>query len=152
MSAVVLPFRERRAPLARRAWWERKPKKSARRARPGATPPMPPGWAHRAELTLRRDSYLCRRCGAVTCITLRAVDHVIPRRLFATGRAASAARNLATLCSACHGWKTSTLEPALYRGNILAFESFLTTLALSGPTPTPAMLATAYGRLRRLLR
>jgi hypothetical protein len=112
---------------------------------------MPPNWTKRCLLTLKRDQYLCRRCGTVTCITTKAVDHIIPRRLFLTGVAASTPRNCAVLCTHCHGWKTSVLEPALYRGDVLAFRTFLSLLEQTGPVPKAEIIGDALGRLRRLL-
>ena len=125
--------------------------KRPRRQRPGVTPPMPKGWLGLAARIRVRDGQTCRWCGAVSVFS-GAVDHVIPRRLL-VGRETATPANLALLCSkqGCHAHKTQVIEPALYCGDILAFDHFLSVLAISGPIPSPSLRARAYKRLGRLL-
>lgn len=141
----------RRTPLRRTPFRRRPRERRARLERPGVTPSMPPGWRALCRTIRARDGDTCRRCGVVVLSGPGPVDHVIPRRLFPDGASASAPENLAHLCEPCHGVKTGRIEPALYRGDVQAFEAHLLILARSGPIPPGPTIQAAYGRLASLL-
>lgn len=107
---------------------------------------MPKNWRLLCHEVRARDASTCRRCGLSALGRDGAVNHIIPRRI-APALVADLG-NLCLLCLPCHAWATSWLEPALYRGSVLAFSLFLKTIQLSGPVPTPEQLGAAYNRIR----
>ena len=136
--------------MKRTAFTRKPPRRKVRAVRPGVTPKMPTGWLRTVQDVKARDAAHCRRCGHPVGGAW-AVDHIIPRRLFENGAAASAAANLALLCALCHAYKTMHLEPALYGGNLLLFDAYCARLALSGPVPGVALRAAAFARLKELV-
>lgn len=53
------------------------------------------------------------------------MDHIVPWVLLAHDEAlANDPENLATLCTSCHGRKTSHVEPRLLRGDMLSLLEF----------------------------
>ena len=141
----------KRSPITRRSPMVRTRRRvKPKLPRPGVTPAMPRDWRLRCEVVRQRDHGRCRRCAREAFSSLGAVDHVLPRRLL-IGRENGVLANLALLCrDKCHAWKTSMLEPRLYRGDVLAFQMFLNVIEQSGPIPSKSLLARDYSRLRRL--
>jgi hypothetical protein len=139
----------KRSPMKRGPW---------RKARPRAPIPataheMGRGWRRLARFVLARDE-VCRRCGRGpkgSGAPLH-VDHLIPRRLCLSTEAANMLDNLAALCNQCHAFKTQTVEPELYKGNVQTFELFLSRLAEQGPIPPRAMIEIGYEILTRSIR
>jgi HNH endonuclease len=130
----------------RRGPWRRK---KNRDPRPGLTevPRAGKAWRLVCAAIVARD-VACRRCGQVEAASRFHVDHLIPRRLCASPEDADRPDNLAALCGGCHSIKTQQIEPALYRGDVLAFEQFLRVIGR--PHPPNDLIAGAYARLRVL--
>lgn len=114
--------------------------------RPGVAGPFPRGWPKLCVAIRLRDGFTCRRCGYRVALGAPAVDHIIPRRLGGDNDP----QNLGCLCAECHAWKSQVLEPALYRGDVLAFNRFLRQIG--DPRPTPEMVAAGLQRLNKLLQ
>lgn len=115
--------------------------------RPGETPALPKGWPKLARAIRVRDAHHCRHCGHPA--PGGPVDHLVPRKLLVADEVACP-ENLALLCLvSCHPWKTMRLEPKLYKGDVLAFNLFLSVVAGSGPVPSAAFKARAYKRLTK---
>lgn len=97
----------------------------AGRVRSGSTPRRGRGWSKAAEAVRERDGHKCVRCGGADEGRKLAVDHVFPWRWLKHAEAiANDERNLASLCLACHGLKTTLIEPRLDRGDFLALDEF----------------------------
>ena len=116
-----------------------------RLARPGVPTAFPKGWNALCVAIRIRDEFTCRRCGRSGLMANRATDHIIPRRIGGDNDPA----NLATLCQRCHAWKSHVLEPALYRGDVLAFRRFLRQIG--EPGPSAEVVGAAFGRLGALV-
>lgn len=83
------------------------------------------GWKAIAAWIRDRDDHRCVRCNAPESGRKHAVDHIVPWVLCKQyENRANHDDNLATLCIACHGVKTSGIEPRLLRGDWLALEEF----------------------------
>lgn len=136
---------KQQASLKRGRW--RKPGLHAGVAgRPGVTGPLPRRWDALCAAIRMRDGFQCRRCGWEALTDGRGqVDHCLPRRIGGTDDPA----NLTTLCRRCHAWKSHALEPALYRGDVLAFKRYLRQIG--DPQPSPEQVGAALGRLKELL-
>jgi 5-methylcytosine-specific restriction endonuclease McrA len=96
------------------------------RIRPGSTHHRGRGWKKLAEEIRVRDGRRCVRCGVAEEPNRRhSVDHIIPWLLLReTPEVANDPENLATLCSPCHGIKTTKIEPRLMKGDFLALQEF----------------------------
>jgi len=141
----------KRSPITRRSPMVRARRRVRKKLpRPGVTPPMPKEWRALCERVRARDANRCRRCRVEAMGQTGQVNHILPRRLFTTGLAASRPENLALLCLRCHGYFTGQVEPRLFRGDVLCFELALAILKQTGPTPSSLLLMRAYARLRRL--
>lgn len=134
----------KRSPITRGTVW----RKARPIVRPGVTPKMPKGWRGVCARIRKRDKGRCRRCGDPTLSGH--TDHLVPRKLLVVAELALQS-NLATLCFGCHSFKTMVLEPRLYRGDVLAFDSFLAVVGKTGPVPSPHLKARAYKRLKEAL-
>ncbi|MBI3937164.1 MAG: HNH endonuclease [Betaproteobacteria bacterium] len=99
---------------------------------------------------IRRRDQTCRYCGGAAAGAGGAIDHLLPRRLFPHGQG-DFPDNLALLCVEHHAVKTSIIEPALYRGDYLAFSMFLDRIRISGPVPCADAIGDALAKLRQLL-
>ena len=139
----------RRSPLRRGSWRRKHPLE----IRPGQAAGYGPGWRLLCRKIRERDGGRCRYCGEEA--PQGAVDHLLPRRLFANRRDPDRDRedNLAWLCAApCHALKTQVIEPALYQADYLTFHRFLLTVSRSGPIPSTKVIAAALGRLVEMRR
>jgi len=116
-------------------------------ARPGQTPGLPKDWKARCRKVKLRDKATCRRCGFPATGSDAHIDHVLARRI-ASARRLHAMSNLALLCGMCHAFKTHTVEPALYRGDVQSFERFLAVIG--DPIPSSSTISRAYQRIREL--
>lgn len=98
----------------------------ASRVRLGSVVSRGPGWVKLREVIRERDGRCCVRCGDPEPANKRlAVDHIIPWLLCRSDPAiANDPRNLASLCLKCHGVKTTVVEPALFKGDLLSLRSF----------------------------
>lgn len=94
--------------------------------REGSTSYRGPGWQRLAETIRVRDGRRCVRCGEREGPDRRhAVDHVVPWVLLSERvDLANDPANLATLCLACHGVKTFSIEPRLLQGDLLGLQEF----------------------------
>lgn len=103
-------------------------------------------WKRLAASVRERDCYSCRRCGL--CETGNgqklSVDHVRPWRSFEDKQHANHPSNLVSLCRPCHSFKTTVVEKAWLRGDVMAFQSWMRSLFVpsarwsgheSGPVP-----------------
>lgn len=90
-------------------------------SRTGPSAPYPASWARLAEQIRRRDGYTCSWCGTPQAQNGRrlSVDHIIPRRAFASPAEADTPLNLVSLCQRCHGRKTAVTETKWLRGDAL---------------------------------
>ena len=91
------------------------------------------GWFAKAALIRGRDRFTCRRCGRKWTLVdgpLWPVDHIIPRRLYATLEEANRNANLVLLCPGCHGWKTARAERLALRGDRHDMTGYLRALGL----------------------
>lgn len=97
----------------------------AARVRPGSAQSRGRGWRRIAAAIRERDGRVCVRCGTVDEGRELAVDHIIPWLLVRHDEArANDPDNLASLCSSCHGVKTTVIEPRLARGDFIALTEF----------------------------
>lgn len=95
------------------------------RVRVGSQKGRGSGWRRRAEEIRTRDLHRCVRCGADETTARHAVDHIVPWVLVSSDPIrANHGDNLATLCTSCHGVKTTKIEPRLLRGDWLALSEF----------------------------
>lgn len=96
------------------------------KVREGSTTSRGAGWGEIRQTVRRRDSDRCVKCGEPDATGRKlAVDHVIPWLLVKSDPSVgNHLDNLASLCSSCHGKKTSVVEPRLIRGDILALRNF----------------------------
>lgn len=97
------------------------------------------GWLRLAETVRKRDAHTCQRCGKTQAENRRrlCVDHIIPWRLFPEDdkHAANDPKNLVSLCTACHSWKTAHAEQRWLRGDVLDFKAFERSIALPSLVP-----------------
>lgn len=95
-------------------------------------------WNRLAAAIRLRDSYSCRRCGRCEHGTARleklSVDHVKPWRSFTDKIAANHPANLVSLCRPCHSYKTTVVERALLRGDVVTFKQWVKSLHLKSAT------------------
>lgn len=89
-----------------------------------------PEWRRLANAIRLRDSFSCRRCGRCEggILTKLSVDHVRPWRSFTDKTAANHPDNLVSLCRPCHSYKTTVVERAWLRGDVLAFNQWVRSL------------------------
>lgn len=89
-------------------------------------------WKALARSIRERDKHTCRRCRRVHQSNERAypVDHVVPWRVFEDKAQANDPSNLATLCHSCHTWKTTTVEAAYFRGDLLGLQNYRKIIGL----------------------
>lgn len=115
--------------------------------RPGQPGGYGPGWRLLCRRIQLRDRSTCRHCGWIAADGQ--VDHLLPRRLFATRRDPDRDRldNLCWLCPSCHARKTSVIEPALFAADYSTFRRFLDTVGITGPIPDPDFVGRALARL-----
>lgn len=89
-------------------------------------------WNRLAAAIRERDSYSCRRCR--TCEsgdkTKLSVDHVRPWRSFEDKGEANHPDNLVSLCRRCHSHKTSHVERAWLKGDVIAFQQWVRSLGI----------------------
>lgn len=99
---------------------------SRARVRPDSEVSRGPGWRRLAETIRERDGRRCVRCSEPEGERRRhPVDHIVPWVLVKhRPEIANDPANLATLCAACHGRKTTVIEPRLLRGDWLALQEF----------------------------
>lgn len=85
-----------------------------------------PGWIRLARQMRERDGHVCRRCGTTEAENGRTlhVDHIRPWRSFENKADANHPDNLASLCEKCHGYKTSKVERAWLRGDMLPMQAY----------------------------
>lgn len=82
-------------------------------------------WQRLAQEIRDRDRHTCRRCGAKHEHGRKfPVDHIVPWRTFEDKAQANDPANLVTLCHSCHTIKTTTIEAAWLRGDVLAFQQY----------------------------
>jgi len=102
--------------------------------RGGSDPNRGKAWLKLAAAIRNRDFHTCRRCGIAPCglkkLELMSVDHVYPWRSFADKKAANDPTNLVTLCRSCHGYKTTVVERALLKGDMVTFRQWVRSLHL----------------------
>lgn len=93
-------------------------------------------WNRLAAAIRVRDCYSCRRCGRCEAgeLTKLSVDHVRPWRSFADKVAANHPDNLVSLCRGCHSYKTTVVERAWLRGDVIAFNQWVKSLHLESAT------------------
>lgn len=92
-------------------------------------------WNRLADSIRHRDCYSCRRCGLCQNGNGRngeklSVDHVRPWRSFTDKALANHPDNLVALCRACHSYKTSVVEAAWLRGDVLGWKQWVASLHL----------------------
>lgn len=89
-------------------------------------------WNTRAEGIRVRDGHKCKRCGLTQEANGQklSVDHIRPWRSFADKAVANEPENLASLCRKCHSFKTSTVEKAWLRGDVIAWKQWVASLSL----------------------
>lgn len=133
----------------RRGPWRRK---KNRGPRPGVTtkPPSGRAWKLLCTAIRARDEHRCRRCNTPVLGAAGQIDHIIPRRLCESPAVADSESNLVTLCAFCHSVKTQTIEPALYRADLLTFQRFL--IAIGEPLPSMQMRTAAYIKITEAMR
>jgi len=86
-----------------------------------------PLWKRIAEQIRALDNYRCRRCGRTQAENGKRrleVDHIVPWREFEDKTLANQPENLASLCVKCHRYKTAVVEPAYFRGDMLAMDEY----------------------------
>lgn len=104
--------------------------------RGGSDPNRGSGWLKIAEQARSRDGYRCRRCGKTQEDNKQrlSVDHIRAWREFENPEEANDLSNLASLCRACHSWKTNTLEKKWLKGDGLALQEYRRWIAsVDGP-------------------
>jgi hypothetical protein len=91
-------------------------------------------WNKLADAIRLRDCFSCRRCGRCQGGLKRreklSVDHVKPWRSFTDKSAANAPSNLVALCRECHSYKTTVVERAWLRGDVVTFNQWVRSLHL----------------------
>ena len=101
------------------------------------------GWPVKAAAIRARDGDRCQRCDRPWTLDDGArfpVDHIVPRRLFQRPDGtyddawANQHWNLATLCPACHGWKTARAERLALRGDRHDLMGYLRAIRLRSVT------------------
>ena len=102
--------------------------------RGGSVKSRGPKWRKLAEEIRQRDKNTCQRCGKTG--PSFPVDHVYPVRWFPVLHEANERANLITLCVECHGYKTSYVEPALLRGDMVTFNTWLRQIGYTTAPPT----------------
>jgi 5-methylcytosine-specific restriction endonuclease McrA/predicted nucleic acid-binding Zn ribbon protein len=97
------------------AWW-----------RGGSDPNRGAKWTRLAESIRKRDGHVCQRCGTTQAENKErlAVDHIRPWRSFEDKVEANDPANLTSLCKKCHGYKTTKIEKAWLRGDVLALHQY----------------------------
>lgn len=107
-------------------------------------------WNKLAEAIRRRDGFSCRRCGKCQGgeLTKLSVDHVRPWRSFEDKDAANHPDNLVSLCRSCHAHKTSAVERAWLKGDVIAFNQWVRSLHLESATKGIAVAQDAKGEWR----
>lgn len=91
-----------------------------------------PGWTKLAERIRERDGFACRRCGKSQDENKRklSVDHIRPWRSFQDKTEANHPDNLAALCNSCHSFKTSKVEQAWIRGDVIAMRQWIASISM----------------------
>lgn len=99
---------------------------AAGRVRTGSEVSRGRGWRALAERIRVRDGRRCVRCSEPEAPGRRLpVDHIVPWVMVKQRpEVANEEGNLATLCDACHGRKTTLIEPRLLAGEWLALQEF----------------------------
>lgn len=99
------------------------------------------GWKRRAASVRKRDGYVCQRCGRTQEQNGGSldVDHIKPWRSFIDKDEANAPTNLVSLCKKCHCHKTSAIERAWLRGDVLAMQQYARAVKL------PPLMASIAG-------
>jgi hypothetical protein len=89
-----------------------------------------PLWQKLSATIRKRDDYKCLRCGKTEKENgaKLSVDHVIPWRTFEDKNKANLPENLASLCAACHGWKTTTAERLWLEGDVIDMEKYIRSI------------------------
>ena len=89
-------------------------------------------WNRRADTIRERDGYKCRRCDKTQGENGQklSVDHVRPWRTFEDKELANHPDNLVALCRVCHSFKTTTVERAWLRGDVIAWKRWVASLHL----------------------
>lgn len=94
--------------------------------RGGSDPNRGTRWVRLAEQIRERDGHTCQRCGRTQDENGErlAVDHIRPWRSFDNKAEANDPANLVSLCKKCHGHKTSKIERAWLKGDVLAMKQY----------------------------
>jgi 5-methylcytosine-specific restriction endonuclease McrA len=94
--------------------------------RGGGNPNRGSGWIKLAAKIRQRDGYICQRCNRTQAENGErlAVDHIRPWRSFKNKSEANDPANLASLCKKCHGYKTSKVERAWLKGDMLPMQQY----------------------------
>lgn len=94
--------------------------------RGGSDPNRGTGWVKLAEQIRKRDGHVCQRCGRTQAENRErlAVDHIKPWRSFKSEAEANDPANLVSLCKKCHGYKTTKVEKAWLKGDVLAMKQY----------------------------
>jgi 5-methylcytosine-specific restriction endonuclease McrA len=89
-------------------------------------------WNKLAASIRERDNYCCRRCGLCEWgqPDKLSVDHIRPWRSFKDKTEANHPDNLAALCRVCHSYKTTVIEKAWLRGDVIAWKQWVASLNL----------------------
>jgi len=89
-------------------------------------------WNRLADTIRSRDNFQCRRCQCSQEENGQklSVDHVRPWRSFTDKALANHHDNLAALCRKCHSYKTTTVESAWLRGDVIAWKQWIASLNL----------------------
>lgn len=100
--------------------------------RGGKDPNRGSEWNRLAETIRVRDGHCCKRCGTTQdeCGQKLSVDHVRPWRTFKDKSLANHPDNLVALCRKCHTKKTTTVERAWMRGDVIAWKQWVASLGL----------------------
>lgn len=87
-------------------------------------------WNRLKDEIRKRDNYTCRRCGRCEygCLKKLSIDHVRPWRSFDDKALANHPDNLVALCGSCHSFKTTVIEAAWLRGDVLAWKQWVASL------------------------
>lgn len=90
------------------------------------------GWNALREQIRKRDGYTCQRCNRTQEENGMAlpVDHIIPWHTFEDKEAANHPSNLVSLCSKCHGSKTSGAERKWLKGDAIAMLQYRRSIKL----------------------
>lgn len=89
-------------------------------------------WNRIAASIRERDAYSCRRCGISEAENGQklSVDHIRPWRSFDDKAQANDPSNLVALCRPCHATKTTSVERAWLRGDVVAFQQWVRSLVM----------------------